>query len=221
VRTRSWAGEIAGARRRSTTTSLPPTACSIDCLAAQPFTARSARRCRQGIDRERCGDGRVLHAIASWRLHSDPPNIELTDAGRPAGKIPLFYFRNPPRRERHRRLPAGRAQAGRAIILSHAGTLGARQPGVAVHARGDAGARSTNPSAAPGQLRPPERIGLRGRGGRTSTVGESVRQLLLRRETITATGAGRPARALSPEISAEPPRRVTRKPSGKSPPTSA
>ncbi len=179
------------------------------CLGvAQAVSAISAtfrdrprrRRHRRAAARHR--QARSLHA-------SEPASaIDLTDAGRLQGEIALGYYRVRRVIEEIEGFPAELPQALLHIILSHHGIARARQPGGAVHARGDARAHGRQPRRAARQLRPPgEGACARPRAGRSFDRAHRRRGLSsprARRRSAGATGgrAGtRSLRARRPESS--------------------
>ena len=124
-----------------------------------------------GIDRDVAVTGALLHDIGKLDAYElDGGAISMSDDGRLHGEIPLGYYRVRRDDRAARRLPA-RARAGRAAHHPQPPRLArARQPGRAVHARGDARAHDRQPRRAPGQLRP-AREGAAGRAssGRPTT----------------------------------------------------
>jgi 3'-5' exoribonuclease len=77
-----------------------------------------------GIDRDIAVTGALLHDIGKLEAYSsDPLTIELTDAGRLLGEIPLGYYRVRREIEEIAGFPADSAQHLLHIILSHHGTL--------------------------------------------------------------------------------------------------
>jgi 3'-5' exoribonuclease len=93
------------------------------CLGvAQAVSAISATF--GGIDRDVAVTGALLHDIGKLEAYTDDPqNIDLTDAGRLQGEIPLGYYRIRRAIEDIDGFPAELAQAVVHIILSHHGTL--------------------------------------------------------------------------------------------------
>jgi 3'-5' exoribonuclease len=93
------------------------------CLGvAQAVSAISATF--PGIDRDVAVTGALLHDIGKLEAYTDDPqNIDLTDAGRLLGEIPLGYYRIRRMIEDIEGFPAGLAQAVGHIILSHHGAL--------------------------------------------------------------------------------------------------
>jgi 3'-5' exoribonuclease len=93
------------------------------CLGvAQAVSAISATFA--GIDRDVAVTGALLHDIGKLEAYTDDPqNIDLTDAGRLQGEIPLGYYRIRRAIEDIEGFPAELAQAVVHIILSHHGTL--------------------------------------------------------------------------------------------------
>ena len=93
------------------------------CLSvAQAVSAISATF--PGIDRDVAVTGALLHDIGKLEAYSaDPLAIDLTDAGRLHGEIPLGYFFVRSVIERIEGFPAPLAQAVLHIILSHHGSL--------------------------------------------------------------------------------------------------
>ncbi|HEY4894829.1 MAG TPA: HD domain-containing protein [Solirubrobacteraceae bacterium] len=89
---------------------------------AQAVSAISATF--QGIDRDVAVTGALLHDIGKLEAYTDDPqNIDLTDAGRLLGEIPLGYYRIRRAIEDIEGFPPELAQAVGHIILSHHGTL--------------------------------------------------------------------------------------------------
>ncbi len=77
-----------------------------------------------GIDRDVAVTGALLHDIGKLEAYnSDPLHIDLTDAGRLLGEIPLGYYRVRRAIESIEGFPAALAQHILHIILSHHGTL--------------------------------------------------------------------------------------------------
>jgi 3'-5' exoribonuclease len=77
-----------------------------------------------GIDRDVAVTGALLHDIGKLEAYTeDPQNIDLTDAGRLQGEIPLGYYRVRRMIEEIDGFGADLAQAVCHIILSHHGTL--------------------------------------------------------------------------------------------------
>jgi 3'-5' exoribonuclease len=77
-----------------------------------------------GIDRDVAVTGALLHDIGKLEAYTvDPAAIDLTDAGRLQGEIPLGYFRVRREIEAIPGFPAQTAQAVLHIILSHHGSL--------------------------------------------------------------------------------------------------
>ena len=77
-----------------------------------------------GIDRDVAVTGALLHDIGKLDAYTDDPAaIDLTDAGRLQGEIPLGYYRIRRAIEQLPGFPADTAQALLHIILSHHGSL--------------------------------------------------------------------------------------------------
>ena len=93
------------------------------CLGvAQAVSAISATF--PGIDRDVAVTGALLHDIGKLEAYTDDPrNIDLTDAGRLQGEIPLGYYRIRRLIEDVDGFPGELAQAVVHIILSHHGSL--------------------------------------------------------------------------------------------------
>ena len=93
------------------------------CLTvAQAVSAISATF--PGIDRDVAVTGSLLHDIGKLEAYtSDPLAIDMTDAGKLEGEIPLGYYRVRRLIEDIPGFPVGRAQAVLHIILSHHGSL--------------------------------------------------------------------------------------------------
>jgi 3'-5' exoribonuclease len=93
------------------------------CLSvAQAVRAISATF--PGIDRDVAVTGALLHDIGKLEAYCpDPLAIDLTDAGRLQGEIPLGYYRVRSEIERIEGFPPALAQAVVHIILSHHGQL--------------------------------------------------------------------------------------------------
>jgi 3'-5' exoribonuclease len=93
------------------------------CLGvAQAVSAISATF--GGIDRDVAVTGALLHDIGKLEAYTDDSqNIDLTDAGRLQGEIPLGYYRIRRAIEDIDGFPSELAQAVVHIILSHHGTL--------------------------------------------------------------------------------------------------
>ena len=107
------------------------------------------------IDRDVAVTGALLHDIGKVEAYAwTGQAIELTDAGKLHGEIPLGYFRVRTEMDAHRGLPA-RHRAGRAPHHPQPPRQArARQPGRAVHARGHARALHRQPRRQPRELRP-------------------------------------------------------------------
>jgi 3'-5' exoribonuclease len=93
------------------------------CLSvAQGVSAISATF--PGIDRDVAVTGALLHDIGKLDAYTaDPVAIDLTDAGRLQGEIPLGYYRVRREIEQIEGFPPALAQAVVHIILSHHGSL--------------------------------------------------------------------------------------------------
>jgi 3'-5' exoribonuclease len=93
------------------------------CLSvAQSVSAISATF--PGIDRDVAVTGALLHDIGKLEAYTaDPAAIDLTDAGRLQGEIPLGYYRVRRTIEQLPGFPPALAQAVTHIILSHHGAL--------------------------------------------------------------------------------------------------
>jgi 3'-5' exoribonuclease len=77
-----------------------------------------------GIDRDVAVAGALVHDIGKLDAYTvDPTNIDLTDAGRLQGEIPLGYYRVRREIEQIEDFPPALAQALTHIVLSHHGTL--------------------------------------------------------------------------------------------------
>jgi 3'-5' exoribonuclease len=77
-----------------------------------------------GIDRDVAVTGALLHDIGKLEAYTaDPRAIDMTDAGRLQGEIPLGYYRVRRAMEQTPGFPAELAQAVGHIILSHHGSL--------------------------------------------------------------------------------------------------
>jgi 3'-5' exoribonuclease len=77
-----------------------------------------------GIDRDVAVTGALLHDIGKLEAYTaDPRAIDMTDAGRLQGEIPLGYYRVRRAMEQAPGFPADLAQAVGHIILSHHGSL--------------------------------------------------------------------------------------------------
>src|SRR5207247_11186951 len=77
-----------------------------------------------GIDRDVAVTGALLHDIGKLEAYTtDPAAIDLTDAGRLQGEIPLGYYRIRREIEDIDGFPPRLAEALLHIILSHHGTL--------------------------------------------------------------------------------------------------
>ena len=159
-------------RRPSTTTRPTATACSSTASASPRPSARSARRSRASTATSRSPARCCTTSASSRPTPTDrAADIDLTDAGRLHGEIALGYYRIRRVDRGHRGLPRGARAGGRAHHPLPPRLARARQPGGAVHARGDARAHDRQPRRAPGQLRSP-REGARARrgAGRASTA---------------------------------------------------
>jgi 3'-5' exoribonuclease len=93
------------------------------CLTvAQSVSAISATF--PGIDRDTAVTGALLHDIGKLEAYTDDPQaIDLTDAGRLQGEIPLGYYRVRRAIEDIAGFPPDLAEAVLHIILSHHGAL--------------------------------------------------------------------------------------------------
>jgi 3'-5' exoribonuclease len=77
-----------------------------------------------GLDRDVAVTGALLHDIGKLEAYThDPASIDLTDAGRLQGEIPLGYYRIRRQIEEIPGFPPQTAQAVLHIILSHHGSL--------------------------------------------------------------------------------------------------
>jgi 3'-5' exoribonuclease len=77
-----------------------------------------------GIDRDVAVAGALLHDIGKLEAYTaDPTAIDLTDAGRLHGEIPLGYYRIRRAIEEVAGFPPDKAQAVLHVILSHHGSL--------------------------------------------------------------------------------------------------
>jgi 3'-5' exoribonuclease len=91
-------------------------------LVAQGVSALAALF--PGIDRDVAVTGALLHDIGKLEAYTtDPAAIDLTDAGRLQGEIPLGYFRVRREIEAIPGFPPATAQSVLHIILSHHGSL--------------------------------------------------------------------------------------------------
>ena len=110
-------------RRRRSTTRPTATACSSTRVSvAQAVSA--AANFFPGIDREVAVTGALLHDIGKTEAYNDDPlAIDLTDAGRLQGEIPLGYYTVRREIEEIPGFDPGLAQAVLHIILSHHGSL--------------------------------------------------------------------------------------------------
>ena len=156
------------------------------CLSvAQGVSAISATF--PGIDRDVAVTGALLHDIGKLEAYTtDPAAIDLTDAGRLQGEIPLGYYRVRREIEEIDGFPPRLAEALLHIILSHHGTLEHGSPGRPVHARGHARALPRQPRRPARLVRPPRE----GAARRRRLVGlrpRPWRQRLLRRDGQRAT----------------------------------
>ncbi len=93
------------------------------CLSvAQAVSATSATF--PGIDRDVAVTGALLHDVGKLEAYTETPGaIDLTDAGRLQGEIPLGYYRVRRTIEEIEGFPAELAQAVTHVILSHHGSL--------------------------------------------------------------------------------------------------
>ena len=99
-----------------------------------------------GIDRDVAVTGALLHDIGKTQAYNDDPlAIDLTDAGRLQGEIPLGYYLVRATIESIEGFDRELAQAMLHIILSHHGTLRERLAGGPGDARGDPRARDRQP----------------------------------------------------------------------------
>ncbi len=142
-----------------------------------------------GIDREVAVTGAMLHDIGKIVAYNDDPlAIDLTDAGRLEGEIPLGYYTVRRAIEDVPGFDPALAQAVLHIILSHHGSARARLAGRARHPRGRPRPHDRQPRRPPRQLRPPRAPTPR----RPVLVGLRPRPLRL--------GLLRPARRLSRQL---------------------
>ena len=89
-----------------------------------------------GIDRDVAITGALLHDIGKLEAYSDDEqHIELTDAGKLQGEIPLGYYRVRREIEEIAGFPPRLAQAVLHIILSHHGALEHGSPVLPARAR--------------------------------------------------------------------------------------
>ena len=117
-------GSSTGARRRPSSTTRPTsTACSSTrSPVAQGVSAMASTF--PGIDRDVAVTGALLHDIGKLEAYTaDPGAIDLTDAGRLQGEIPLGYYRIRRATEDLPGFPPATAQALLHIVLSHHGSL--------------------------------------------------------------------------------------------------
>ena len=117
-------GSSTAARRRPSTTTRPTEHGLLEhCLSvAQGVSAISATF--PGIDRDVAVTGALLHDIGKLEAYTtDPAAIDLTDAGRLQGEIPLGYYRIRREIEEIEGFPPRLAEALLHIILSHHGQL--------------------------------------------------------------------------------------------------
>ncbi len=110
-------------RRRRSTTRPTATACSSTRVSvAQAVSAAAAFF--PGIDRDVAVTGALLHDIGKTEAYNDDPlAIDLTDAGRLQGEIPLGYYKVRRQIEEIPGFDPALAQAVLHIILSHHGSL--------------------------------------------------------------------------------------------------
>ena len=117
-------GRASGSRRRRSTTTRPTaTGCSTTRVSvAQAVSAAAAAF--PGIDRDVAVTGALLHDIGKTQAYNDDPlAIDLTDAGRLLGEIPLGYYLVRREIESIEGFDPELAQAVLHIILSHHGKL--------------------------------------------------------------------------------------------------
>ena len=109
-----------------------------------------------GIDRDVAVTGALLHDIGKIEAYEQTGGaIELSDAGKLQGEIPLGYYRVRREIEAIDGLPRPTPpQAVLHIVLSHHGKLEHGSPVDPVHARGHAGAHDRQPRRHARQLRP-------------------------------------------------------------------
>ncbi len=149
-----------------------------------------------GVDREIAVTGALFHDIGKLIAYNDDPlAIDLTDAGRLQGEIPLGYYTVRRAIEDIPGFDPHLAQCVLHIILSHHGSARARLAGRPRHPRGRPRPHDGQPRRPPRLLRPPRAPASRGR----VLVGLRPRPLRLRLVL--------PARRLAPRRSAA--RRVT------------
>ena len=152
------------------------------CLSvAQGVSAISATF--PGIDRDVAVTGALLHDIGKLEAYTtDPAAIDLTDAGRLQGEIPLGYYRIRREIEEIDGFPPAPGRGAAAHHPQPPRPARARLPGRPVHARGDARPLPRQPRRPPGLLRPAREgaarrrrlVGLRPRLGSSAFFGPAV-----------------------------------------------
>ena len=117
------AGRASGSPPRpSTTTRHSPTGCSTTA-SRSPRPSAPPRPAFPGLDRDVAVTGGLLHDIGKTLAYNDDPlAIDLTDAGRLQGEIPLGYYIVRSAIESIEGFDPDTAQAILHIILSHHGT---------------------------------------------------------------------------------------------------
>ncbi len=140
-----------------------------------------------GVDRDVAVTGALLHDIGKLEAYTADPttSIDLTDDGRLQGEIPLGYFRVRREIEDLDGFPADLAQRRPAHHPQPPRLARARQPGGAVHARGDARAHDRQPRRPARVVRPPREGAL----PRTGVVG--LRPCARRRRLVRPAGRTR------------------------------
>ena len=143
----------------------------------RPGRGRAGAPTFPGIDRDVAVTGALLHDIGKVQAYASVNGaIELTDAGKLLGEIPLGYYLVRRAIERRRGLPRRRRPGAAAHHPQPPRQARARQPRRALHARGDAGPLHRQPRRQPRQLRPHREDARRGRdAGRTSTAASPPR----------------------------------------------
>ena len=131
------------------------------CLSvAQGVSALSATF--PGIDRDVAVTGALLHDIGKIEAYEQAgAAIEMSDAGKLQGEIPLGYYMVRRRIEDMPGFPADAAQAVLHIILVPPRQARARVAGSAVHARGDARPHDRQPGRDARVVRPDREVARR------------------------------------------------------------
>ena len=143
-----------------------------------------------GIDHDVAVTGALLHDIGKLEAYDAIGHtIDLTDAGKLQGEIPLGYYRVRRAIEDLDGLPGGARTRGAAHHPQPPRLARARQPGRPVHARGDARARDRQPRRQARLVRPPREGAARRRALVALRQGDRHRRVLRRARDEQAEAA--------------------------------